>query len=433
MLRRSILGASALAAVPRVAFAANPDVAIVGAGVAGIAAARALKAAGKSVIVIEARDRIGGRAFTDTSLGFAFDHGAQWIEAGTTNPAMAILREMGAKPQSDRERQMIYIGGKELSKDDYARLEKITGEASRKLAEILKKLPDVPVGRILVPQDRLEQLAYAMVGPLEAGVETAELSALDFTRQPDAEPQFAVPGGLGAMIARWGAKVPVKLGTKVVRIDSTGAEVAIETIAGQVRAKAAVVTVPTGVLAAGAIGFAPQLSAAKKEAISGLPMSVYNKVALTFTRRVIDAPAGANATALTKADLAFDSVLRPQGQEAAICFSGGAHGRQLEEQGSSAAVAFALSALAEIYGNDLRGALAKSVVTRWGHDLFARGSWSTARPGHADKRTVLALPHHDRVFFAGEATDPVWAARIGGAYLSGLRAAKEALGVLSRN
>jgi monoamine oxidase len=111
-------------------------------------------------------------------------------------------------------------------------------------------------------------------------------------------------------------------------------------------------------------------------------------------------------------------------------FVGGAQARQLEEEGTGAALGFAMSALAEIYGNDLRGLVARSSVTRWGKDPFARGSWSMATPGNADKRQVLAQPHHDRVFFAGEATDPVWATRVGGAYASGLRAAREALAVL---
>src|SRR5512139_2551563 len=149
-------------------------------------------------------------------------------------------------------------------------------------------MPDVFVSRVLVPQDPLEKLAYALVGPLEAGVETSELSARDFLRQPDTEPQYAVAEGLGALIARWGAKVPVKLSTKVVRIDSTGAQVQVVTTNGETRGKAAIVTVPTGMLAAGPFGFAPQLSAAKREAIAKLPMALYKKIALSFSRKLID-------------------------------------------------------------------------------------------------------------------------------------------------
>jgi monoamine oxidase len=409
---------------------AEPDVAIIGAGVAGLTAARALMAAGRSVLVIEARDRIGGRTFTDpTTFGFAFDHGAQWIEAGKTNPAMAIVREAAAKASLDRAEQAIFLAGKELSREDYARYEKIARNATRKIDEQLKKVPDFVVGKLLVPQDPLERLAYAMMGPLEQGIENGELSARDFTRQPEAEPQYTIAEGMGAMIARWGARVPVKLGARVVRVDSTGAQVAIETTAGRVRAGAVVVTLPTGVLATGKIGFAPQLSAAKRDAIAQLPMASFNKVVLLFSRQVMDAPAGRNITGLTRKDLAFDSIVRPANREAALVFVGGALARALEEEGGRAAVTFAVSALAEIFGNDLRGAVARSHATQWGKDPYATGSWSVARPGHADKRLVVGEPHHDRVFFAGEATDPVWATRVGGAYASGLRAAKEALGV----
>jgi monoamine oxidase len=411
--------------------AAEPDVVIVGAGVAGLAAARALMAANKVVMVVEARERIGGRAVTDsTTLGFPFDLGAQWIEAGKTNPAMAILRDMNVRPVPDRLEQAMYAGGTEAPKEEYARYEKIAVEATRKLVAALKKAPDVAVGRVLVATDPLERLAYAMVGPLESGVELDELSAKDFMRQPETEPQYSVAEGLGALIARWGAKVPVKLGTRVVRIDSTGSQVLVVTTNGQFTAKAVIVTLPTGVLATGQPGFAPQLSAAKRDAIAQLPMALYNKVALQFVGKAIDAPAGRSVIGLTRRNQPFDAIVRPYNHDAAIVFVGGAHARQLEEEGTGASLSFAMSAMAEIYGDTLRGQLGRSLVTRWGKDPYARGSWSMATPGNADKRLVLAQPHHDRVFFAGEATDPVWATRTGGAYASGQRAAREALAVL---
>ena len=427
---RRLFLSTLLAGTALPARAADPDVVIVGAGVAGLAAARSLMAANKSVLLVEARERIGGRAVTDsTTLAFPFDLGAQWIEAGRSNPAMAILKEMNVRPVPDRQEQAIYIGGTEAPRDEYARFEKIAIDASRKLVAALKRGTDVPVGRVLVAQDPLERLAYAMVGPLESGVELGELSARDFMRQPETEPQYSVAEGLGALVARWGAKVPVKLGTRVVRIDSTNAQVLLVTTNGQLSAKAVIVTVPTGVLAAG-FGFAPQLSAAKREAIAQLPMALYNKIALSFGRKVIDAPAGRSIIGLNRKQEPFDAIVRPYNRDAAIVFVGGAQARQLEEEGTGAALGFAMSALAEIYGSDLRGLMARSSVTRWGRDPFARGSWSMATPGNADKRLVLAQPHHDRIFFAGEATDPVWATRVGGAYASGVRAAREALAVL---
>jgi monoamine oxidase len=221
--------------------------------------------------------------------------------------------------------------------------------------------------------------------------------------------------------------VPVKTGARVVRIDSTGPQVAVVTTDGQISGKAAIVTVPTGVLAAGGFSFAPPLTAVRREAIAQLPMALYNKVALLFARKLIDAPAGRSVSGLTRHGQAFDAIVRPFNRDAAIVFVGGAQARQLEEEGTGAAVAFAVTAMAEIYGDQLRGQLARSFATRWGKDPFARGSWSMATLGNADKRLVLAQPHHDRVFFAGEATDPVWATRVGGAYASGARAAREAI------
>src|SRR4029453_3005036 len=150
---------------------------------------------------------------------------------------------------------------------------------------------------------------------------------------------------------------------------------------GQLTAKAIIVTVPTGVLALGQFGFAPQLSVARREAIAQLPMALYNKVALSFGRKVIDAPAGRSVIGLTRKEQPFDAIVRPYNRDAAIVFVGGAQARQLEEEGTGAALGFAMSALAEIYGNDLRGLMARSSGTRWGQDPVARGSWSIAAPG----------------------------------------------------
>jgi len=423
--------ASTVASAARPARAADPEVLVIGAGVAGLAAARTLMAARVNVQVIEARDRIGGRVVTDaTTFGFPVDFGAQWLDAARTNPAVAILRELNLRPIADRDRQALYVGGREAPPEEYARYEKIAGEASQKLGEALKKAPDVAVGRVLVPQDLLERLAYAMVGPLESGVELDTLSARDFFRQPEPNPEITVAEGLGTAVARWGAKVPVTLGSRVVRIDSTGPQVLVVTTTGQFMARTAIVTVPTGVLATGQFGFAPQLSPARREAIAQLPMAAYNKIVVSFGQRVLDAPANRAVLGMTRREQVFDAVVRPQNRDAAMVFVGGTVARQIEEEGGGAAASFALSALAEIYGDKIRSQVVRSHATRWIRDPFARGAWSMATPGNVDKRTVLAQPHHDRVFFAGEATDLVGGGRVGGAFASGVRAAQEAMAVL---
>jgi len=250
----------------------------------------------------------------------------------------------------------------------------------------------VPVGRVVVAQDPLERLAYAMVGPLEAGVELGELSVRDFTRQPETEPQYSVPEGLGALVARWGAKVPVKLGTRVVRIDSTGPQVLVVTTDGQLSARARRRDGADRRARHRPVRLRPAAQRRTTRGDRPAADGALQQVASSFGRKVIDAPAGRGVLGLTRKDQVFDAIVRPYNRHAAIVFVGGDQARQLEEEGTGAALGFAVSALAEIYGNDLRGLLARSSVRRWGKDPFARGSWSMATPGNADKRLVLAQP-----------------------------------------
>jgi monoamine oxidase len=391
-MRRRLLLAGSLGVLAAPAAAAEPDVAIVGAGVAGLAAARALMAAGKTVQVIEARERIGGRAFTDSGLGFPFDHGAQFLEAG------ALDKALGGKRMT-QSRQALALGSKQLSPEDYARYEKVSLELQHKAEEVAKAIPGIDPWTVIRPKDKLEVLA--IVG---------------LTHRTIFDPGPFSAEGLGTLVARFGARVPVKLGTRVVRIDSTGKQVLLVTTAGELKARAAIVTVPVGVLAAG-FGFAPPLAAPRREAIAAARTAPYIKVAVALSRRVVDTPDNARLLALNAAGKAVDLLLRPYGREAAILFLSGEAAAELEAKGASAAGAFALTALAELAGKEVRTAYVGAQSTRWGLDPFARGAWP-AKP-----LPVLAEPHHDRVFFAGDATDN---GRLSGAYTSGLRAAEQA-------
>ena len=431
--RRRLIGmacaGSALIA-SRTAFAADADVVVVGAGMAGLTAARALQAARRTVVVIEARTRIGGRAHTDTAtFDFPYDHGAQWLEAAGRNPLVAMARDAGFALTRDPENVSAYISGREATAQQYERLEAMRAEGARRIAELVRTRGDRPVSEALPAEDALGRLVDAFVGPLEAGVETRQLSALDVERQPDGA-SYMVDTGLGTFVADYGARVPVRLGVRAPQIDWSGSGVVVETSAGTIRARASIVTVPTGVLAAGGLVFTPVLPAAKQEAIANLPMGVFNRIGIRFNRRVVDEKPFTTLAALTRAGVPVGGMLRPWNREFAVCFTGGDHGRALEAAGEKAMIDFAVGALAEIYGEGLRTAVDRAHATRWGADPFALGSYSAARPGHAHQRGELARPVGDRVFFAGEATDPVWATRVTGGYISGLRAAREVQAIL---
>ena len=382
--RRLFLSTFGAGLTTRVSAADQHDVVIVGAGIAGLTAARAIAAAGKKVLLLEARQRIGGRIFTDNDLGFAFDHGA---------PTMALPQTAGA----------VLVHGRELAKPDYEKYEKTLAEVEKKIELVHQQLPGVDPRLALAYSEPLQVLALGEV--LRRTPFGPEPATLDLK-----------------------ARLPTMLGKRVVRIDSTNPLIKLISPSVEVEARAVIVTVPVGVLAAGMISFAPPLSTAKLSAISALPMTVYDKVAVSFSRKVFDAPADTRIIALVGQNKIVEARLRPQGQEAGIVFFEGEEAKAMEARGPTAAGAQGLTALAEVFGKEIRAALVGSQSTRWGLDPLARGSWST---GPVAQRAVLAMPHHERVLFAGEATEGN-GATAAAAHASGLRAAKQALTIVAR-
>ena len=244
------------------------------------------------------------------------------------------------------------------------------------------------------------------------------------------KPPFAVAqpvdGGIGAAVARFGARVPVKLGTRVLRIDSGGEKIEIVTTTGTLLARVVVVALPTSVLGGGHMGFSPPLSQKKRDALAATPMAACLRIAVSLQPGNPKAPAEARVAGVNKAGLPFDAFVRPQNRDAAILVLQSQAARQIEEAGASAAGAFALTTLAEIYGSDVRAGFRGSLASRWGRDPFALGAWCLPPRGAP---AVLAAAHGERVFFAGEAMaeNP---GTLDAAYASGLRAAAEAKAAL---
>ncbi|MBV8394218.1 MAG: FAD-dependent oxidoreductase [Alphaproteobacteria bacterium] len=382
--------------------------AIVGAGVAGLTAAEALMAAKKKVVVLEARDRIGGRTFTDPTLGFPFDLGAQWID-----PPLA--KALGGKPVVAGRQAAVVMKGRELKQDEYAHYAKLRTDYAVKAAQVRAKLPGLDPRTAIGAKEPIELLAMTEV-----------------MREPPFEQTLMLADGIGAAVARWAAKVPVKTGVRVVRIDSTEELVRLVTPAGDIQARAVIVTVPPAVLAQGGPRFAPALNAAKQTALGGLVMHAYAKVAVAFPRRVLDVPADLRLVAFTRGEKVVEALVRPAGREAAIVTADGEEAAALEASGPSAMGAWALSALADAFGSEVRTAISGTIATRWTVDPLARGAWTTALLAHERDREAMAAPHHDRVFFAGEATETGAASNLEGAHGSGLRAAQQALALLGR-
>lgn len=413
----------------------NPDVVIVGAGLAGLAACVALQVAGANVIVLEARDRIGGRAFTDaTRYALPFDTGATWLHAAPRNPFSAIVRQLGFETVRDNQEAWTFIDGKdddfrtqtalERALDAFATRLRLAGTAGRDLA----------MAAVAPQVDRFDRLAHAANGPLTAGVETTALSSLDSWQQIDEQPEDLVPAGLGTAVAAYGQACPVSLSTAVTRIAWGGRGVQVTTPKGRLDAKALILTVPPSLIAAGTIAFDPALPTEKQESAAALPMGLLDKIVLPFAPRALETEKPRSLFIADRDQPAADVLLWPgETQALAIVHVGGDHARALEEGEPRAAIAWALDRLVSVYGEELRKRVnGTGHFVRWGRDSFARGSYSAALPSKTRAREVWAEPLAPRLFFAGEAASTNWATQIGGAFESGLRAGNLALAALAR-
>ena len=414
------------------------DVVVIGAGVAGLSAAAALRRAGINPIVIEAADRIGGRAHTTAPplLECAFDHGASWLHAAERNPLADLARRHGerlvdsASVRTERTR----LPGRFASAAELAEYAAAQQAFTRRTGEALTG-SDTSLAEAVTPLAGLPWLPAVVnwEAPVIAAADAHALSLRDWHANELEGSNLEVEGGLGAFIARRLAPPagPVRLGVAATAIRWDGPGVAVETAAGTLHADACIVTVSTGVLASDAIRFTPALPAAVQEAVDGLPMGLLNKVALRAAGADrLDLPDSCGVDQFVSAidAPAMTMVAWPHGRDHAICFLGGSHAACLERRGE--AEAFVRDQLRALWGARAEAAFRPgAVVTQWAADPWARGAYCYARPGCAGARAVLGTPlAGGRLVFAGEAvrTDGL-AGTVGGAFLAGESAARAAL------
>jgi monoamine oxidase len=424
--RRGFLAGAATFGIAGRAFAAaEVDVAIVGAGAAGLAAAKELRKAGRSFVVLEARARIGGRAYTDDTLGIPFDAGAQYIHWAERNPWKKIADELKVPLEEDSSGgiPVVFANGVRMPDDERARRRSAFSRisqaleggvsADRSFAEAVKGASPEIVG------------AAGGITQFALGEDPERVSIADYD-QLWAGDDYVIPGGYGALVTRWGADVPVRLSTPVSAIRWNGRGVALETAAGSLTAGAAIVTVPIGVLKAGGIRFTPELPAPLQEALDGLGMGAYTKLALKIDRARVEPLETADYIELVDGN-AVSFEFWPFGRDLCIVMLGGDGARRLCEAGEGAAIDFATARLAGMVGGHVRQAIGGGRLAAWWTDPYARGSYSVARPGRVAARQALRQPVGGKVFLAGEASAGGGAMTVGGATLEGQRVARAVL------
>ncbi len=401
------------------------DIAIIGAGAAGLGAAHALAGTGLSVTVLEARDRLGGRAWTvQASPDVTFDVGCGWLHSADRNSFVAIAQQLGFELNTDLPpwRERAYGNAfPETERDDFMRALDAFYE---RLAQAAQTGSDVPASRSLAPGNRWNPMIDA-VSTWINGCELEQMSTLDWDAYQDTEINWRVRRGYGALIAAYGAPCPVRLNCEVTLIDHSGRRIRIESSQGTLNADRVIVTVPTNLIADEAIRFSPPLPA-KVDAAAGLPLGADDKVTLALDGAE-SFPPEANLRGATMRTAMGTYHIRPFGQPCIEGFFGGSFARTLEEAGDGAFAAQSIDEIAGFLGNDIRRRLTPLSESRWTHDPFARGSYSHALPGHAGDRALLAAPVDGRLFFAGEATSPNFFSTAHGARDSGERAAQEVL------
>ena len=418
----------------------NADVLVIGAGIAGLRAAEVLVANGRRVIVLEARDRLGGRIYTDRSWGVPVELGASWIHGVENNPIAALAAAKGiATRATDYESVMYGADGKRLPDDaldeiesQVAELVEVGREGSPDTDEPLRAALDRAIGAADLDQSELLNVEMGITASIEHeyATDAVNLSATNFDDGADEEGGDALlPGGYDKVVEAVANGLDVRFGHVVSSVDSSGDRAVVVTSEGNFEAGAVVVTVPLGVLKAGSIQFLPALSEPKSRAISKLGMGVLSKTCLRFKSQfwpddaeLIDIVPPASRRGQWVESLSLTALVDVP---ALMMFNAGKFARAVETMTDAGVIASASSALTPAFpGLPTPTGLLRS---SWSVDPFSLGSYSFIGVGASlADRDALAAPEGRR-FFAGEACSRDHAGTVHGAYTSGEAAANAVL------
>jgi monoamine oxidase len=400
------------------------EVAVIGGGAAGIAAARTLADAGADVLVLEAGDRLGGRAHTVETGGMPLDLGAGWLHSAEHNPWVATAQASGFTVDRTLPRWREQWRDLGFAPQD----QEAAGTAYAAFDRRMREEPPASdrAADSLAPGCAWNGYLDAISGYIN-GAGNAEVSIADYLAYDDAatETDWRVREGYGALVAAHGAGLRAALATPVTAIRRDGRDLQIETRTGTVRARHAIVTVSTNVLAGGAIDFGTGFDEVL-HAAAALPLGLADKLFLAVDD-ADELDADSHLLGNPRSAVTATYTLRPFGRPVIEAMFGGAGAAAMEAEGLDGAAAFAIDELCALLGSSWRARLRLVAGSRWGRDDRFLGAYSHARPGCADARRILATPVDPRIRFAGEACSRTEFSTAHGACKTGVAAARALL------
>jgi monoamine oxidase len=415
-------------------------VVVVGAGMSGLAAARELVQRGCEVVVLEARDRAGGRIWTDDSLGTPIDLGAAWIHGKSGNPLTQLAREFKLKTSRTDYGSIAYYDrtGNQITAWDKA----LHSARPARLFHKLKAFSETLDDDISVAAAVTRVLSEVQLNPKELDIFNRHLMEIESVNAADLSDQslraliegplafgggdLMLPNGYAEMIDCISKGTHIMRGERVTRISHQSSAISIETSKAIHLADAAIITLPLGVLQSGSVRFSPALPDSKQQAIAALKMGSFNKIVLRFAEPFwprhydfleVDPSSKRFVTA-------FVNWYKHSRQSVLVGLISGSHASEMERKTDERIISETLDILTRMYGRSVTEPTSAK-VTRWNSDDFSCGSYSVVSPGITAREFDALAEPVGRLYFAGEATIRKHQGTVHGAYLSGVAAAQK--------
>ncbi len=410
------------------------DVLIVGAGAAGIAAARRLASSGRTFAILEASDRRGGRCFTDRrTFDRPYDVGAYLMHLPEQSSLPKLAAQKSIELYPDPQTQQIRIFGRKNLERDLEELYTERVRCNSAISDAARGKDEISCAEAL-PKDLGDwgPTMEFILGPYRFGADLKDLSAKEYAVSIDRNPALLCRQGAGFLIERLAIGIPIKFFSPVTLVDWSDQSVALETSGGVITARATIITASTAVLASGKIKFKPNLPLPYSRAFEKLKPGTYDHVAIEFDGNALGLEA--NEVVVEKAQDAQTAALfaNVHGTTLSNLVVAGKMGAALAEKGEGAMKEFALDWISSVFGSNSKKSVLRTHATSWSKQPWALGAFSSAPPGAQEARKLLSEPLNDLVWFAGEAVDQTLSGTVGGAWRDGERAADAVIGRLNK-